>query len=92
MENFFFEVILAFFFCCQVYVLELFSKEELIGFIEWAFKEDEFLKGQKINIKDYDVIFFYFGGDVWKFYNILELVMNYGKVLEIIIVINEMVI
>jgi putative ATPase len=90
-ENPSFEVIPALLSRCQVYVLEPLSKEELIGLIERALKEDEFLKGQKINIKDYDAILLHSGGDARKLYNILELVTNYGKASEPITVTNEMV-
>ncbi len=90
-ENPSFEVIPALLSRCQVYVLEPLSKEELIGLIERALKEDEFLKGQKINIKDYDAILLHSGGDARKLYNILELVTNYGKASETITVTNEMV-
>lgn len=90
-ENPSFEVIPALLSRCQVYVLEPLSKEELIGLIERALKEDEFLKGQKINIEDYDAILLHSGGDARKLYNILELVTNYGKASEPITVTNEMV-
>ena len=90
-ENPSFEVIPALLSRCQVYVLEPLSKDELIGLIERALKEDEFLKGQKINIEDYDAILLHSGGDARKLYNILELVTNYGKASEPITVTNEMV-
>lgn len=90
-ENPSFEVIPALLSRCQVYVLEPLSKDELIGLIERALKEDEFLKGQKITIKDYDAILLHSGGDARKLYNILELVTNYGKASEPITVTNEMV-
>ena len=90
-ENPSFEVIPALLSRCQVYVLESLSKDELIGLIERALKEDEFLKGQKITIKDYDAILLHSGGDARKLYNILELVTNYGKASEPITVTNEMV-
>ncbi|MCR9102264.1 MAG: replication-associated recombination protein A [bacterium] len=90
-ENPSFEVIPALLSRCQVYVLEPLSKEELIGLIERALQEDEFLKGQKITIEDYDAILLHSGGDARKLYNILELVTNYGKASEPITVTNEMV-
>lgn len=90
-ENPSFEVIPALLSRCQVYVLEPLSKDELIGLIERALKEDEFLKGQKITIEDYDAILLHSGGDARKLYNILELVTNYGKASEPITVTNEMV-
>ena len=90
-ENPSFEVIPALLSRCQVYVLEPLSKEELIGLIDRALKTDEFLKGQKITIKDYDAILLHSGGDARKLYNILELVTNYGKASEPVTVTNEMV-
>jgi putative ATPase len=90
-ENPSFEVIPALLSRCQVYVLEPLSKEELIGLIERALQKDEFLKGQKITIEDYDAILLHSGGDARKLYNILELVTNYGKASEPITVTNEMV-
>jgi putative ATPase len=74
-----------------VYVLEPLSKEALIGLIDRALKEDEFLKGQKITIKDYDAMLLHSGGDARKLYNILELVTNNGKASESVTVTNEMV-
>lgn len=90
-ENPSFEVIPALLSRCQVYVLEPLSKEELIGLIDRALKQDEFLKGQKITIEDYDAILLHSGGDARKLYNILELVTNYGKASEAVTVTNEMV-
>ncbi len=90
-ENPSFEVIPALLSRCQVYVLEPLSKAELIGLIDRALKTDEFLKGQKITIEDYDAMLLHSGGDARKLYNILELVTNYGKASEPVTVTNEMV-
>lgn len=90
-ENPSFEVIPALLSRCQVYVLEPLSKEALIGLIDRALKGDEFLKGQKITIEDYDAMLLHSGGDARKLYNILELITNYGKASESVTVTNEMV-
>lgn len=73
-ENPSFEVISALLSRCQVYVLQELTKEELIQIIELALNQDEFLKDEKISIKEYDAMLQLSGGDARKLLNILELV------------------
>src|SRR5690606_35604716 len=75
-ENPSFEVISALLSRCQVYVLESLNKDDLIGLVNKAVKEDEFLKNDKIVIKEFDALLRISGGDARKLLNVLELVVN----------------
>ncbi|WP_149913405.1 replication-associated recombination protein A [Sphingobacterium cavernae] len=75
-ENPSFEVISALLSRCQVYVLESLNKDDLIGLVNKAVKEDEFLKNDKIIIKEFDALLRISGGDARKLLNVLELVVN----------------
>ncbi|NBC06538.1 MAG: AAA family ATPase [Bacteroidetes bacterium] len=90
-ENPSFEVIPALLSRCQVYVLEPLSKAELIGLVDKALREDEYLKAQDIDIASYDAMLRYSGGDARKLYNILELVTQFGKASEAIAITDEAV-
>ncbi len=76
-ENPSFEVIPALLSRCQVYVLQHLEKEELVGLLERALREDEFLKDQNIELAETDAMLLYSGGDARKLLNALELVANY---------------
>ena len=70
----------------QVYVLEHLKKEELIQLVDDALVKDEFLKEKKIEVKEYEALLQFSGGDARKLYNIVELVSNYvddGETLEV---------
>ena len=85
-ENPSFEVISALLSRSQVYVLEHLKKEELIRLVDDALVKDEFLKDKKIEVKEYDAMLQFSGGDARKLYNIVELVSNYvddGEALEV---------
>ncbi|MCO6491801.1 MAG: replication-associated recombination protein A [Phaeodactylibacter sp.] len=90
-ENPSFEVIPALLSRCQVYVLEPLSKEELIFLADRALKEDEYLKQQDIEIREYDAMLQFSGGDARKLYNILELVANFGEEGQPLRIDNDMV-
>lgn len=75
-ENPSFEVISALLSRCQVYVLESLNKDDLIDLVNKAVKEDEFLKNDKIIIKEFDALLRISGGDARKLLNVLELVVN----------------
>jgi putative ATPase len=75
-ENPSFEVISALLSRCQVYTLQALSKDELLGLIEKALKEDEFLKQKEVTLKEYGALLQYSGGDARKLLNLLELVIN----------------
>jgi putative ATPase len=75
-ENPSFEVISALLSRCQVYVLENLEAEDLIGLLQKAIKEDEFLKNDTIVIKEYDALLRLSGGDARKLLNVFELVVD----------------
>ncbi|WP_286774784.1 MULTISPECIES: replication-associated recombination protein A [Sphingobacterium] len=75
-ENPSFEVISALLSRCQVYVLEHLSEEDLIGLIQKALHEDEYLQQQAIVVEEYEALLRLSGGDARKLLNVLELVVN----------------
>src|SRR5690606_14595674 len=84
-ENAAFEVISALLSRCQVYVLEPLSEMELIGLVDKALGEDDYLRAQQVTVKEYDALLRLSGGDARKLLNVLELVVNAagGKPLDI---------
>lgn len=84
-ENPSFEVISALLSRCQVYVLEPLSEMELIGLVDKALGEDDYLRAQQVTVKEYDALLRLSGGDARKLLNVLELVVNAagGKPLDI---------
>ena len=85
-ENPSFEVIRALLSRCQVYILEPLSKEQLVTIVNQALQEDEYLKKKSIEVKEYEAMLLYSGGDARKLLNVLELVTNYeeeGAILEL---------
>lgn len=77
-ENPSFEVIPALLSRCQVYVLQHLTKDELIGLLDHALREDEFLKTLDIQIEEYEALLLYSGGDARRLLNALELVANFS--------------
>ncbi len=75
-ENPSFEVIPALLSRCQVYVLQHLTKEELVGLVDHALREDGILKTQDIHIEEYDAMLLYSGGDARRLLNALELLAN----------------
>jgi putative ATPase len=75
-ENPSFEVIPALLSRCQVYILNPFSKEDLLSLLDRAMKEDEFISSKKIKIKESEALLRLSGGDGRKLLNIFELVVN----------------
>lgn len=75
-ENPSFEVIPALLSRCQVYVLQHLTKDELIGLVDHALREDAILKTQDIHIEEYDAMLLYSGGDARRLLNALELLAN----------------
>lgn len=75
-ENPSFEVIPALLSRCQVYVLEAFGVEALEKILDRALKEDEWLRSQKVKIKEKKALFQLSGGDGRKLLNTLELVVQ----------------
>jgi len=90
-ENPSFEVISALLSRSQVYVLEHLSKEDLIQLINDALEKDEYLKKKDVEIQEYEALLTFCGGDARKLYNILELVCNFSKENEKLVVTNDLV-
>ena len=75
-ENPSFEVIPALLSRCQVYILNPFSKDDLLALLQRAMKEDTFLATKKIKLKETEALLRLSGGDGRKLLNIFELVVN----------------
>ena len=89
-ENPSFEVIPALLSRCQVYVLNSFTKEDLIELLERAIKKDKFLSSKKIELKETEALLRASGGDARKLLNIFELIVN-SEETETISITNQMV-
>jgi len=75
-ENPSFEVIPALLSRCQVYVLNPFSKDDLLALLDRAIKLDTIISSKKIKIKESEALLRLSGGDGRKLLNIFELVVN----------------
>jgi putative ATPase len=75
-ENPSFEVIPALLSRCQVYVLNPFSKDDLLALLQRAIMEDTFMASKKIILKETEALLRLSGGDGRKLLNIFELVVN----------------
>jgi len=75
-ENPSFEVNSALLSRCQVYILKPLDEADLIRLLHYALKEDEILKGKKIELKETEALINISGGDARKLLNLLELVVN----------------
>ena len=75
-ENPSFEVIPALLSRCQVYVLNPFTKEDLLALLDRAMKIDVQLSQRKITIEEHEALLRLSGGDGRKLLNIFELVVN----------------
>jgi putative ATPase len=89
-ENPSFEVIPALLSRCQVYILNSFSKEDLLALLHRAMEQDAYLKTKNIVLKETEALLRLSGGDGRKLLNIFELVINASQTDDIIIS-NEMV-
>ncbi|WP_121667770.1 replication-associated recombination protein A [Mesonia aquimarina] len=74
-ENPSFEVIPALLSRCQVYVLNEFSKQDLLALLDKAMTKDEILSVKKIVLKETDSLLRISGGDARKLLNIFELLV-----------------
>lgn len=88
-ENPSFEVIPALLSRCQVYILNAFTKTDLIALLERAMKTDIYLKDKNIQLKETEALLRLSGGDGRKLLNIFELVINASAAEEIIITNNR---
>ena len=75
-ENPSFEVLPALLSRCQVYILNPFSKEDLLALLHRAMKEDTIISSKKIKLKETEALLRLSGGDGRKLLNIFELVIN----------------
>jgi len=75
-ENPSFEVIPALLSRCQVYVLNEFSKDDLIELLQRAIQKDRYLSQKKISLKETRSLLRLSGGDARKLLNMFELVVN----------------
>lgn len=75
-ENPSFEVIPALLSRCQVYILNPFSKDDLLALLNRAMKEDKIISAKKIKLKETEALLRLSGGDGRKLLNIFELVVN----------------
>ncbi|OZI07492.1 AAA family ATPase [Siphonobacter sp. BAB-5385] len=90
-ENPSFEVIPALLSRCQVYVLKSIEKADLIQMIDRALAQDEYLKDRDIRVEEYEAMLQLSGGDGRKLYNILELITNFQRAGEPLVITNELV-
>ncbi len=75
-ENPSFEVISPLLSRCQIYVLKPLEKDDLLKILDKAITTDVDLKKINFEIKEYEAILRYSGGDARKLLNIIELVAN----------------
>ena len=78
-ENPSFEVISPLLSRCQVYILKPLEKDELLELLNWAIKEDFYLKKKKIKVKENEALLRLSGGDARKLLNIIELLVAAAK-------------
>lgn len=89
-ENPSFEVIPALLSRCQVYILNPFSKDDLLALLHRAIEKDTYLKSKTIHLKESEALLRLSGGDGRKLLNIFELVINASQTDEVTIT-NKMV-
>lgn len=75
-ENPSFEVIPALLSRCQVYVLNPFSREDLLALLDRAIREDEIINRKKIDLAEPDALLRLSGGDARKLLNMFELLVT----------------
>ena len=89
-ENPSFEVIPALLSRCQVYILNPFSKDDLLALLHRAIEKDAYLQSKTIDLKESEALLRLSGGDGRKLLNIFELVINASQTDKVTIT-NEMV-
>ena len=89
-ENPSFEVIPALLSRCQVYILNSFSKDDLLALLYRAVEKDAHLKTKNIELKETEALLRLSGGDGRKLLNIFELVINASQTNDVTVT-NEMV-
>lgn len=89
-ENPSFEVIPALLSRSQVYVLNSFTKDDLVALLERAMKKDEILQKKNIKLKESEALIRLSGGDARKLLNIFELIIT-SEETDSVEITNEMV-
>jgi len=89
-ENPSFEVIPALLSRCQVYILNHFSKEDLLNLLGNAIANDKILANKKIKIKESEALLRVSGGDGRKLLNTFELIINNSNS-DVVEITNELV-
>ena len=90
-ENPSFEVIPALLSRSQVYVLNSFSKDDLIALLKRAISEDEIISKKQIELQETEALLRLSGGDARKLLNIFELVVT-SEEEDNVVITNDMVI
>lgn len=90
-ENPSFEVIRPLLSRMQVYVLQPLGKDDLLALLHRALTEDEYLKDRNIEIKEYEALLRYSGGDARKLLGLLDLVTSADPDAVQLTVTNELV-
>ncbi len=75
-ENPSFEVISALLSRCQVYTLANHTKEDLLGLLERAIREDKHLSNKKIKLTETSALLAISGGDARKLLNVFEIIVG----------------
>lgn len=89
-ENPSFEVNQALLSRCQLYVLEELSAEDLKKMVDASIKRDSVLANQHIQIKEYEAMIYFSGGDARKLFNIIE-ILSSSHADESLIITNDLV-
>ncbi|MHA6281456.1 replication-associated recombination protein A [Salinimicrobium sp. CAU 1759] len=89
-ENPSFEVIPALLSRSQVYILNSFSKDDLIALLERAIREDEIISKISVELKETEALLRLSGGDARKLLNIFELVVTSEEDVKVVVT-NKMV-
>ncbi|WZL87950.1 replication-associated recombination protein A [Salinimicrobium sp. 3283s] len=89
-ENPSFEVIPALLSRSQVYVLNSFSKDDLIALLKRAISEDEVISKKQIELQETEALLRLSGGDARKLLNIFELVVT-SEEKDKVVITNDMV-
>ena len=89
-ENPSFEVISPLLSRCQVYILKSLEKEDLLTLVDRALTTDVELKEKKIEVREYEALLRFSGGDARKLLNVLELILNTAPSDEVVIT-NDLV-
>lgn len=81
-ENPSFEVISPLLSRCQVYVMKSLDKDNLMQILKKSLAADIILKELPIEIKEYEALLRYSGGDARKLLNLIELVVNSARTVK----------